>query len=193
MIGNNIWSGKKHSEETRKKLSILRLGVGNGMYGKKHTKEETEVLRDMNLGEKNHFFGKTHTDEARKKNSEFQKARSGVSAANWKGGISKINKRIRDQVRSGRIQVLGGGYSNEDWQLLKQKYGFMCLCCKKVEPEIKLTADHIVPITQWHIYTMFHHVDYDCGDIQNIQPLCRSCNSRKNIKVVDYRTIKTNA
>jgi 5-methylcytosine-specific restriction endonuclease McrA len=52
----------------------------------------------------------------------------------------------------------------------------MCLCCKQKEPDIKLTEDHVVPLS-------YGGTDF----VENIQPLCGSCNSKKHVKTVDYR------
>lgn len=56
----------------------------------------------------------------------------------------------------------------EEWIKLKEKYNHTCLWCWKIEPNIKLTRDHIIPLSEWWN-----------NYISNIQPLCRSCNSRK--------------
>jgi 5-methylcytosine-specific restriction endonuclease McrA len=66
----------------------------------------------------------------------------------------------------------------EQWEKLKQKYNHTCLSCGKVEPDIKLELDHIVPLSK-----------HGTNDISNIQPLCKSCNSSKGTKTIDYRNL----
>ena len=61
-------------------------------------------------------------------------------------------------------------------QWIEMKIDNKCLACGKSEPEIKLTVDHIIPLSKGgkHIRN-------------NIQPLCFSCNVRKYTAIVDYR------
>ena len=69
-----------------------------------------------------------------------------------------------------------GRFTFQEWQELKKKYHFTCPCCKKQEPEIKLEADHIIPISKNGENT-----------IDNIQPLCRHCNNSKNNKIIRFK------
>lgn len=70
-----------------------------------------------------------------------------------------------------------GQHTAAQWEALKAQYGYRCLCCGVCEPEITLTADHIVPL-----------VHGGSDDVSNLQPLCLSCNSRKgHWRATDYR------
>lgn len=53
------------------------------------------------------------------------------------------------------------------------KYGKKCLSCGATE---KISLDHIVPIQKG-----------GTDEVDNLQPLCMSCNSRKGINIIDYR------
>lgn len=69
-----------------------------------------------------------------------------------------------------------GAHTEEEWQELKAFYNFTCLRCGAQEPDIKLTRDHVIPLTQG-----------GSDSIENVQPLCARCNSKKNNKHIDYR------
>lgn len=126
-------------------------------------------------------FQKGHIDvvpsEARKKQGEKNKNENNYF---WKGGLTKQKgyKSFLEKRRNIRKKGNQGTHTMIEWIELKKKYNFMCLCCKKSEPEIKLTEDHVIPISKG-------------GDnnINNIQPLCQSCNSRKYILTIDYKKL----
>lgn len=70
----------------------------------------------------------------------------------------------------------GGHFTASQFNEVKAKYGFKCLCCGRMEPEIKLTPDHVLPLVRG-----------GTNAIGNIQPLCLRCNQRKGRMHLDYR------
>lgn len=73
-------------------------------------------------------------------------------------------------------QKNGGNFTAQEWAALKKKYNYTCLRCGRKEPEIRLTLDHVKPLYLGGQNT-----------IENSQPLCKTCNSSKGIKWIDYR------
>jgi 5-methylcytosine-specific restriction endonuclease McrA len=92
---------------------------------------------------------------------------------NWRGGISHNSNSRHCKIRYYRTK--NGFHSDYEWELLKKQYGFVCPCCKKSEPEIKLQKDHIIPVSKG-----------GSNFIENIQPLCRKCNGMKYTKIMRY-------
>lgn len=153
-------TGKTVSEKTKKKISLKNSGNGNGMYGK----------GDRQKGNKN---------------------------TQWRGGLSTNKEHLRNQKRlwresnrekhrfnnkqyEYRLKTSEGRHTLEQWGSLKKKFNYMCLCCKRFEPEIKLTEDHIIPLSRG-----------GNNDITNIQPLCISCNTRKHTKSTNFIILST--
>ena len=118
--------------------------------------------------------------------SNPEKARA--SQRNWKqSNKDRVSQAARDrwlknpeqklawnQARRARKKEVGGSYTAAEWKELLEHYGHRCLCCGR--SDVALTVDHIVPITKG-----------GRNDIDNIQPLCQGCNSRKSNKTIDYR------
>jgi len=161
------------SQETRLKKSLIskRLGL------KPPTWDELNPEQQMNCREKRKnipspMLGKKHTEESKKKMGVRLDKNS-----HWKGGItfSKNYKRMKKMEYLGRKWNAKGSHTIFDWEELKKKYNYMCLCCKRFEPEIKLTEDHIIPLSKGGNDT-----------IKNIQPLCGPCNSRKMTREINY-------
>lgn len=87
---------------------------------------------------------------------------------------NKERIRVSNRNRKSALKNVAGSLSLEEWQEIKDMYGNKCLCCGR--SDVKLTIDHVVPIKLGGSNTA-----------DNIQPLCGSCNSRKNTKIEDYR------
>ena len=71
-----------------------------------------------------------------------------------------------------------GSHTTSEWIELKNLYNLTCPACGKNEPQIKLTEDHIIPLSKGG-------TDF----IENIQPLCKSCNSSKNTKTIKFEMV----
>lgn len=87
--------------------------------------------------------------------------------------------REHNQNRRARLHGSGGIITDNEWDELLRLYNYSCLCCGK--QEVKLTIDHIIPISLG-----------GKNVIDNIQPLCKTCNSKKHTKIIDYRKGKIN-
>ena len=109
------------------------------------------------------------------KNCKQHSGLKGDQNPRWKGGDSKALAVVAQRKRKAMKKGNGGSYTLEEWNNLLERCEHMCLCCKRTEPEIKLTVDHIMPISKG-----------GRNSIENIQPLCFSCNARKNTKYIDY-------
>ncbi len=66
-----------------------------------------------------------------------------------------------------------GSHTEEEWHLLVEECNWKCVCCGDMTKP--LTKDHIIPLIKGGS-------DY----INNIQPLCRECNSSKRDRIINY-------
>lgn len=67
--------------------------------------------------------------------------------------------------------------TEKEWESLKHKHNYRCVCCGKPETrEHRLVRDHVIPYSKGGSPT-----------IENFQPLCNYCNSKKWTKETDYR------
>lgn len=167
--------GKKLSKKT-----IMKMKKNHWLKKNGHTEESKrkigEANKISNLGKQ---LGHIVTEETRDKirNALIGRKRpefTGEKHPCWKGG--KENTYMLLRKRRALKRNSEGSHTLDEWNKLKEKYNYTCLCCGKQEPKIKLTEDHIIPLS-------LGGNNY----IENIQPLCISCNSSKRIKTTDYR------
>lgn len=102
-------------------------------------------------------------------------AHSGKNSHWWKGGVSKVPGYYTHKAleRYARLKGAIGTFTLDEWHDLKEKYNHKCAKCGIDESLAKLTKDHIIPLTKG-----------GSNYISNIQPLCQSCNSSKNNKLI---------
>ncbi len=92
----------------------------------------------------------------------------GLHRDRWLASMRAANQRRRFRKIGN-----GGTYTAAEWQTLCNQYGNVCLACGAAAP---LTVDHVVPLSKG-----------GANGIENIQPLCGPCNSRKGVQTIDYR------
>lgn len=86
----------------------------------------------------------------------------------WRRGK---DRRTESQNRRGRLAD-AGSFTTDEWKGLCEKYGNGCLSCGGLD----ITVDHVVALSKGERNT-----------VDNLQPLCQSCNSKKGTKTIDYR------
>jgi 5-methylcytosine-specific restriction endonuclease McrA len=94
----------------------------------------------------------------------------------WRHSDPERYRQIRTSSRQSyraRRQGAEGRFTVFQWNLIRKLFNFTCPGCGRKEPEIKLTADHKIPLS----HGGSNHFD-------NIQPLCTSCNSIKRDKAM---------
>lgn len=166
-----MWNNHEFTEEHKQKL---QEGRKKFVYTQEIKEKMSQIKKEQfengiepwNKGKINVY---SEEQLARMSEANKKKAQSGENHPNWKGGLSVIF------VRKQRLRENGGSHTNGEWETLKAQYNHTCPCCKKKEPEIKLSQDHIIPLAKG-----------GSDNIENIQPLCRSCNAKKHTTIIRY-------
>ena len=195
--------GKKRpprSEEWCRKISQANKGrknphtaewnakIGKGNKGKIKSLATIEKLRLAASGKSQSketiakrvakMLGHPTSEATRKKIAD---GRLGSNNPYWKGGISGepgYHETYTIRYRA-RRRGCPGSHTPQEWVDLKATYNWTCPWCARAEPEITLTRDHVVPLSE-----------KGSNDISNIQPLCRSCNSKKQVKTIRFEVVK---
>lgn len=174
------------------KLNLVRIPWNKGLPCREETKKKlSEKSKNKHYSINTEFkkgnkapktaFKKGHKSPHKGKHILFNTGRThfkkGQIPWNYKGGISKTKeyKSFYNRRRMIREKTVEGFHTFGEWDLLKKQYNYTCPCCHKSEPKIKLSEDHIIPISKG-----------GSDNIDNIQPLCISCNSRKHTKIIKY-------
>jgi len=131
---NHHMYGKKHTEESKKKISEAIMGEKNPFYGKHHTEETRkdlsekikDIWNDDKYREKNieSRTGIKFSEETRKKMSESHK---GENNNNWKGGVKGKDLPLYDTYSSQISYCEECRRSEEDINILEVK----CTYCGK--------------------------------------------------------------
>lgn len=147
------------------KLSDKEKREANIEYYKEKDKRSYIKNREKRL-EYAREYRKTHAPDSEKLNKATRKFNK---TEKWKINMAKCNARRRLKIK---WIVDKWNFTKTEWDNLCKKHNNLCVCCWKKE---KLTVDHILPISKWWL-----------NNIDNIQPLCKSCNCKKRDKHICY-------
>jgi 5-methylcytosine-specific restriction endonuclease McrA len=91
----------------------------------------------------------------------------------WRHAHAEQNLAGHQRNRAVKLGISGPGVTGDEWAEILARFGNRCLACGSTG---RLTMDHIVPYAAggWH-------------GPDNVQPLCKNCNSRKHTSTIDYR------
>lgn len=154
-IGHFPWSkGIKLSEEHKQKISLSNIGKHN------MSNTEKENLRIRNIGNK-YNLGKHLSDKTRKKISINSSLRVRDKASNWQGGISELpygtefNKSLKEQIR------------NRDQ--------YRCQQCFREQDELRTETNRKRKLA-------VHHIDFNKrnSNPNNLISLCQRCHMQTN-------------
>jgi len=140
-------------------------------YNRQYQKENPEKAR-----EKSQLYRKRHPERIKEYGDEYRATNRAVLCERTSKYAKAHPDRMRENTRRRRALKLkaAGSFTDSEFIDLCEQYNWICLCCKEEKP---LAADHIVPLSRG-----------GRDSIDNIQPLCKSCNSKKSARIIDYRT-----
>jgi 5-methylcytosine-specific restriction endonuclease McrA len=125
-------------------------------HAKYHAKPEIKERRSLQSKKLYELNREKRSLQIKNYNAKYYKTENG-----------KAQRCKNSHNRRARVNKVGGSYSVQEWINLKQQFNFTCLLCRRSEPEIKLTVDHIIPVSLG-----------GSNDISNIRPLCKPCNAK---------------
>jgi 5-methylcytosine-specific restriction endonuclease McrA len=170
--GMSILTPKKRNQEKLKAWKAKNRDRINQLQTLRR-KNNPEHTRELDRK-----YRRLHPEAEKEKNRKYRAAHKEKRKLTRELWMQRHPEKNSEYLLNRRARMLGGGgkVTSQEWQALKEKYNFTCLCCRRSEPEIKLTQDHIKPLVMGGKHA-----------IDNIQPLCKPCNSKKHDKWIDYR------
>lgn len=152
--------GKKHSVETRNRMSEIKRRLGMKPPSRKGVKLSIETRQKMSESHRARDRRRARapiSDETRRKMSESHK---GEKSSTWAGGISKPNPYPREFNPTLKLKI-------------RTRDGFKCARCPRTEQE---------ELGEFNRVLCVNHIDFNKNncDEKNLNTLCLRCNIQIN-------------
>lgn len=178
------WIGRKHSEDTKIKISQSRIGksypkLSLAKKGKKHSEEHKKLIasslkKAYEEGRKVSYFTNNKWQHSEETKELLSKTRLGDKNPAWKGGVTPLNHSLRTsrQYKNWRTSIF-------------EKDNYSCVLCGTRNgngKSIFLQADHIKPFSQ------FPELRFN---LDNGRTLCLDCH--KTTETYGYKAVRRDA
>lgn len=137
-------------------------------YARKRHTERRAIEREYQ-GE----YRKLNRDKVLRYNRQYDREHRDARRE-YMGAFREAHRDLMRLYESKRRAKLNGGELTEaEWLEVVGQYGGACLRCGS---QSNITIDHIIPISRGGTHTK-----------DNVQPLCKKCNSSKHDNTIDFR------
>lgn len=157
--------------------SLVTSAARSAKYNAAHREQRAEVAREKYRADPVNKAARVR--ELRETNRD----RFVAAERKWRRN-NPASLLVNDHRRRSCERDAEGSFTLEEWNALKARYDYTCLWCRKREPDIILSPDHIVALSRG-----------GSSWIANIQPLCcgtatskiRGCQYKKHNRNFDFR------
>lgn len=158
------WRSRQSPEKKSERLRVELERKRSRSESKKEAERAATRIRRACATPEQKERARITTNESRKRRRDQFNA--------WQREYAKGRGHYLRVIRRARTKGSVGSYTNQEWEELKAKCEFKCQMCGRHDLERKLTVDHIIPVSKG-----------GSSWIQNIQPLCKPCNSKKGARL----------
>jgi 5-methylcytosine-specific restriction endonuclease McrA len=106
-----------------------------------------------------------HPKRAKEHSREYHAAHP-EQLRKWQIAHPEKTTEYKNRHRALKLHAEGNGVTAKQWYKIKEEYNYLCAYCNQKKP---LAMDHIIPLAKGGRH-----------DIDNIVPVCGSCNSHKS-------------